>query len=104
LTRSTLYFKVQYVFLPPYMSSTAIDHPATSPTEHGILARRVLLHSLLLGVLANALLRDPPWGVGLTVWMMVFAGTVVALTWHRDPALKPEQALWLMFAAFFATA
>ena len=86
------------------MSSTAIDHPATSPTEHGILARRVLLHSLLLGVLANALLRDPPWGVGLTVWMMVFAGTVVALTWHRDPTLKPEQALWLMFAAFFATA
>jgi Domain of unknown function (DUF4173) len=78
------------------MSATPVSH------EQASFARRALLHAVLLGALADALLRDPPWGIGLLVWMIAFAGTVVALAWKRGHGLSREQGAWLFAALFFA--
>jgi len=49
------------------------------PSPRAALARRALLGALLLGILADPLLRNEPWGVGLAIWMTVFAATVIVL-------------------------
>lgn len=84
------------------MSATPVTPATPVSQEHASFARRALLHAVLLGALADALLRDPPWGIGLLVWMVAFAGTVVALAWKRGNGLTREQGAWLFAALFFA--
>jgi uncharacterized protein DUF4153 len=66
-------------------------------------ARRVLLDALFLGGLADALLRQGP-GIGLGVWMAVFAVTLVYLVRNGGEQLRGEQAAWLATAVLFAGA
>jgi hypothetical protein len=71
----------------------------TPPT----FARRVLLDALFLGGLADALLRQGP-GLGLGVWMAVFAVTLVYLVRTGREQLSREQAAWLATAVLLAGA
>lgn len=64
-------------------------------------ARRILLDALFLGGLADALLRDGP-GLGLTVWMTVFAVMLLHLVRARGDRLRREQVVWLGTAVLFA--
>ena len=65
-----------------------------------MLARRLLLDAIVLGGLADALLRDG-FGVGLLAWMLVFAATFVHIR-RRQGGLSREQTGWLIAALFFA--
>ena len=50
-------------------------------------ARQILVQAALLGLLADAMLRDPPWGVGLTIWISALASTVALLVLRRGRLL-----------------
>ncbi|MHB1223713.1 MAG: DUF4153 domain-containing protein [Gemmatimonadaceae bacterium] len=62
----------------------------------------MLAGAVLAGVLADPLLRDGPWGVGLLVWMVAFAIVVVVLTREIGRPLSNESRLWLAVAVLFA--
>lgn len=68
------------------------------------LARRALGTALLLGVLADLLLRDGPVGLGLLLWTLNLALMTTELVWRRGRDLGREGALWLVAALFFAGA
>lgn len=72
------------------------------PSARGLIARRVLLGAGLLGILADPLLRDGQWGVGLLVWMVVFAAIVIALVWQSWRPFSRESSTWLAVAVLFA--
>ncbi|MBA3671003.1 MAG: DUF4173 domain-containing protein [Gemmatimonadaceae bacterium] len=74
----------------------------TGPSPHARLARRVLLGAALLGILADSLLRNGPWGLGLLVWITVFALVVFALVTRSGRELSRESAIWLGVAVLFA--
>ena len=74
----------------------------TSVVERAWLARRAVGGALVLGVLADVLLRDGPIGLGVALWMLVFAGTTTVLVWRRGE-LTREQGLLLAAAVFFAS-
>lgn len=65
-------------------------------------ARRALLDAVFLGGLADALLRDG-FGLGLAIWMGIFAVTLVYLVRSRGERLRREQAAWLAVAVLFAS-
>jgi hypothetical protein len=81
---------------------TALSRPIHLSPERTAFARRVLLHALLLGILGDALLREGPTALGLLVWMLTFAGTVVSLAWRRGLHLTREQCAWLGAAVCLA--
>ena len=56
----------------------------------------------MLGVLADPLLRNDPWGLGLLVWMLTFATIVITLVRRSERAFSRESALWLAVAVLFA--
>ena len=66
------------------------------------LARRALLGAVLLGILADPLLRNAPWGVGLLVWMAAFAALVVSLARMSGRSLARESTVWLAVAVVSA--
>jgi Domain of unknown function (DUF4173) len=70
-----------------------------SPPAPGF-ARRVLLDALFLGGVADALLRDG-FGLGLAIWLTVFAATLVHLVRARGERLGREQVAWLAAAVLF---
>lgn len=70
-----------------------------SPPAPGF-ARRVLLDALFLGGVADALLRDG-FGLGLAIWLTVFAATLVHLVRARGERLGREQIAWLVAAVAF---
>lgn len=74
-------------------------HPATGPTG---AARHALIAAALLGVLADVLLRNEPWGVGLLVWMASFALVVITLARRSERTLSTESITWLSAAVLFA--
>ena len=82
------------------------DEPAvpetTIPSPRALVARRALLAAVLLGVLADALLRNEPWGLGLLVWMAVFAAIAIALVRKNGRPLSRESNIWLAVAVLFA--
>lgn len=97
--------------MPPtsYAQPPASDLPASPEThasrsERAILARRILLEALVLGALGDSLLRDGP-GIGLFLWAVAFAITVLRLIQRRDEGMRREQIGWLgtilVFAGFF---
>ncbi len=78
--------------------------PAAPIAPRARFARRALLGAALLGVLADPMLRNEPWGLGLLVWMFGFAVLVVSLVRQSGRAVATESALWLVSALCFAGA
>jgi hypothetical protein len=79
-------------------------HPGpgtTLPSPRAVVARRVLPAAALLGILADPLLRNGP-GLGLLVWMVVFAAVAVALLRRNGRPLSREGVIWLAVAVLFA--
>lgn len=58
--------------------------------------------AVLLGILADPLLRNGPWGLGLLVWMVVFATIAVALVRQSGRVLSRESYIWLAVAVLLA--
>ena len=75
---------------------------STVPSPRARIARRALLGAALLGILADPLLRHGPWGVGLVVWMVVFATITIVLVRQSGRTLSPESTIWLAVAVLFA--
>jgi uncharacterized protein DUF4153 len=83
------------------LAPSSLDRIAVSP-ERATLARRAVGGALALGVLADMLLRDGPIGIGIALWMLVFAGTATVLIWRRGE-LSREQGMLLAAAVLFAS-
>ena len=66
------------------------------------IARRALVAALLLGIAADPLLRNGPWGFGLLLWMVAFAVAVITLVRTSARPLTRESASWLVVAVLFA--
>ena len=65
-------------------------------------ARRSLAAAALLGVLADPLLRNGPWGLGLLVWMAALAVAIAVLMHRVGRPLSAEGYAWLATAVLFA--
>jgi hypothetical protein len=74
----------------------------TFPSPRALLARDALLAAVLLGLIADPLLRNGPWGVGLLVWVVQFAAIVVALVRQDGRTLSVESRIWLAVAVLFS--
>lgn len=72
------------------------------PSPRALVARRALLGAVLLGILADPLLRNEPWGLGLLVWMVVFATVAIALVRQNGRPPSHESSIWLAVAVLFA--
>ncbi|MES1258984.1 MAG: DUF4173 domain-containing protein [Gemmatimonadota bacterium] len=85
-------------------AAIALNLPAGAviPSRRAVIARRALQGALVLGVLADVLLRDGPWGIGLLVWMVLFATVSIALARKRGEPLTRESWTWLGIAVLFA--
>ena len=91
-------------------TAAASNVPTAEPTgpesaiasTRALVARRVLRGAVLLGILADPLLRNEPWGLGLLVWMVVFATIAIALLRQNGRPLSHESSIWLAVAVLFA--
>jgi hypothetical protein len=72
--------------------------------ERASFARQILVQAALLGLLGDAMLRDPPWGIGWTICISALASTVVLLVLRRGARLNKEQSAWLVAAVACAVA
>jgi len=83
------------------------EHPA-SATRRSLVrpdappTRVLLWQAALLGVSGDALLRDGPFGPGLSIWVAVLALAALSLTWSGGRKLPREAALWLGVAVCLA--
>jgi hypothetical protein len=84
------------------MSDPSTVSESTVPTSRALLARRALLGAVLLGLVADPLLRHGPWGIGLLIWMLQFAAVVVALVRQTGRTLSGESRTWLAVAVLCA--
>lgn len=75
---------------------------AISP--RAVLARRSLVGAALLGVLADPLLRNEPWGLGLGVWVAALAVVIAVTARHAERRLSFESQGWLAVAVLMAAA
>lgn len=66
------------------------------------IARLALLAAALLGGLADPLLRNGPWGLGLLVWMAAFAAIATALLRRSGRVRSRASGLWLTVAVLSA--
>jgi hypothetical protein len=82
--------------------AAAAEPGSAMPSPRALVARRALLGAVLLGILADPLLRDGPWGLGLLVWMVVFAAIAIALVRRNGRPLTRESGVWLAVAVLFA--
>ena len=73
-----------------------------TPSPRARVARRALLAAIALGILADPLLRNEPWGLGLLVWIIAFAAIATLLLRHGSRARSPESSIWLAVAVLFA--
>jgi len=78
------------------------DPESTIPSPRALVARRVLRSAVLLGILADPLLRNEPWGLGLLVWMVLFATIAIALVRQSGRPLSRESRIWLAIAVLSA--
>ena len=62
-------------------------------------ARALLWQATLLGVSGDALLRDGPFGPGLSIWVAVLALAALSLTWSGGRRVPREAVVWLGVAA-----
>ncbi|HET6682004.1 MAG TPA: DUF4173 domain-containing protein, partial [Gemmatimonadaceae bacterium] len=84
------------------MSGLSTAPASTVPSPRALLARRALLGAVLLGLVADPLLRHGPWGIGLLIWMLQFAAVVVALVRQTGRTFERESILWLTVAVLCA--
>ena len=75
---------------------------APPPSARVVAARRALVAALALGVLANLLLRNEPWGLGLGAWIILFAAALLVTLRPTNRRLGGEGRLWLTTAVLFA--
>lgn len=72
------------------------------PSLRARIARHALLGAVLLGILADPLLRNEPWGLGLLVWIVAFATVATVLLRQAGRPLLTESGIWLAIAVLFA--
>ncbi|HSQ31476.1 MAG TPA: DUF4173 domain-containing protein [Gemmatimonadaceae bacterium] len=72
--------------------------------EHTRVARRVLIEAVLLGVLADAVLRNAGDGLGWTLWIIALAAAAVSVIRRRELTVTREQIAWLGAAIACAAA
>ena len=82
-------------------AAIAPTEPATG-SRRASVARRALQGAALLGILADLLLRDGLGGIGLLLWMLLFAGATIALARHSERALSRESWSWLVISVLCA--
>jgi hypothetical protein len=66
------------------------------------MAQRALVAAGLLGIAADPLLRNGPWGLGLLTWMVLFAAVLTTIARASGVALSRESRTWLALAVLFA--
>lgn len=91
------------------MSQSSAPNPPNAPSPSSEarsprLPRLVLWAAVILGVLADPLLRNQPWGLGLTVWLLALALAIALLTRTAGRLLSSEGTLWLVLAVAFGSA
>ncbi len=79
-----------------------VGRAATVPSPRARVARQVMLGAGLLGILADPLLRNEPWGLGLLVWMTAFAVVLIVLVRQSGRTLSAESTAWLALAVLCA--
>jgi hypothetical protein len=83
----------------------ATDPADVSVTEERAnYARQILVQAALLGLLGDAMLRDPPWGIGWTICISALTSTLALLVLRRGARLTKEQSAWLVAAVACAIA
>ena len=110
LLKFAFYYKVLSMNFSDFgAAATAKIVKAAAPPTTGAsgdpsntLARAILLHALLLGVAADALLRDGPAGIGFTIWISLVALGARALCRRAERPMSREAAAWLATAVLFS--
>lgn len=87
---------------PQVLARESADPGSAVPSARAFVARDALLAAAILGVTADPLLRNGPWGVGLILWMAQLAAVIVALTRRNGRPLSRESNAWLAAALLFA--
>ncbi|HEX8725134.1 MAG TPA: DUF4153 domain-containing protein, partial [Gemmatimonadaceae bacterium] len=72
------------------------------PSPRARVARRALIAAIVLGILADPLLRNGPWGLGLLAWIAAFAAGVLIVSRRSGRALSREGVAWLAIAVLAA--
>jgi hypothetical protein len=72
--------------------------------ERTYAARRVLTEAALLGLLADAVLRNAPEGLGWTLWVFALALAAMNVARYRGLSVTREQMAWLGAAVACAAA
>ena len=85
-------------------SAAASAPPAAAPALDRSTARSILSTALLLGIGADALLRDLPVGLALGVWIATLALAAISLLSRAERSVSRETAVWLVAAVLFAFA
>ncbi len=67
-------------------------------------ARRILIEAVLLGVLADAALRNAGDGLGWTLWVVALAAAALDVARRRNPGATREPMAWLGAAVACAAA
>lgn len=79
------------------------DRPDPMDARHG-LALGVAAGALLMGILAERLLWEMPWGIGAGLWIAALAGAAGVLAWRRGVPLRGEGRWFAAVAVLFAFA
>jgi hypothetical protein len=85
---------------PATVGASSSTPPTPSPRAY--FARDALIAAILLGLVADPLLRNGLQGVGLVIWMLQLAVAVVVLTRQNGRTLSREAGIWLGVAVFFS--
>ncbi len=72
------------------------------PSPRALTARRALRNAVLLGIIADPLLRNGPWGLGLFAWIVALAAATIALVRADGRAVAVETKIWLLIAIVFS--
>lgn len=84
-----------------YHAATIARDSATAVATAAI-APRALGQAVLIGIAADALLRDGINGVAFPVWITIAILGFVALAWRAERVVPRESAIWLSVAALSA--
>ena len=87
----------------PIQNDTEPGKPI-GPSDNGLLAGRLLAHALLVGVAADALLRQGPTGIGFPLWIALVVMAAMSLTRGAGRRVPREARAWLAAALLFGAA
>ena len=88
---------------PPDAAAMEIGaEPASQAQPRSLLARRALAGAAGLGILADPLLRNGFWGLGMAVWIGACAVLLLALLRWQRRKLPLEGKVWRVTAVIFA--